>query len=97
MKYDRAVNGEVAVEAASDTIDPYSPDAPRKLFDITKVVGTVYSGGDMDPRHAAFLTIAEDGTDGTFNFPNKDGTLIHVTVKTDLPQERDGHGKVTVG
>lgn len=67
-----------------------TPMEPRKLFDITCVVGSVYAGdSDLTPREAAFLMIARHGNQAgaTFTFPNEDGTLNHITVETSDPDQ----------
>src|ERR1044072_2947703 len=65
---------------------PYDPDQPvdTKLFDITCVVGSVYSGGDEDPYLVAFRMIAQHSQGsgyGEYSFPNLDGDLIHVNIE----------------
>lgn len=69
---------------------PGFPYEPTKLFDITCVIGSVYSGAsDLTPREAAFLMIArlENKAGATFTFPNEDGTLNHITVETSEPAQ----------
>lgn len=53
----------------------------RKLFDITAVIGSVYSGGTMNPRVVAFSLIGEHGAPGEYSFPDEDGTLTVVRVE----------------
>lgn len=60
---------------------------PKKLFDITCTIGSVYSSPDgQDPRAVAFQMIAMHGADGHYTFPNEDGSINHVTVETELPK-----------
>ena len=64
-----------------------NPMAPRKLFDITCTIGSVYQDENgMPARYAAFLLIAEHGADGTYEFPNEDGSINHITVETLSPK-----------
>lgn len=54
---------------------------PYKLFDVTCVIGSVYSGkSDFTPREVAFLMIARAEHSGTYRFPDEDGTIIAVDV-----------------
>jgi len=55
---------------------------PRKLFDVTCVIGSVYDGGQEDPTVVAFRLIAQHKADGTFTFPNADLETVSVTVHT---------------
>jgi hypothetical protein len=55
---------------------------PVPSFDVTCVVGTVAltGNGTMSAQVAAFTLIAEHNAEGTFRFPNEDGTTCVVTV-----------------
>lgn len=57
---------------------------PRKLFDVTCVLGSVYE--DMNsqhtPREAAFNLIAVHNADGVYEFPLENGDILHVVVET---------------
>jgi len=70
--------------AVSDYVGPDDSygHPPRKLFDVTCVIGSVYDGGTEDPTIVAFRMIAEHKADGTFTFPNIDLDTISVTVQT---------------
>jgi hypothetical protein len=51
-------------------------------FDVVCTIGRVEFGtGDMSPYVAAFVLIAEHDANGTFQFPNEDGTITSVTVE----------------
>ena len=71
------------IERVSSTVE-LQPVYPPKLFDITCVIGSVYAGGDMNPKDAAFLTISEYDKDGTFSFPIE-GKVLSLTVETNPP------------
>lgn len=64
---------EAAVE------QPPTDNQPTVLFEVTRIVGAVMSGGEVSPRVAAFMLIAEDG-DGIFSFP-LDGNVVSVKVE----------------
>lgn len=78
--------------------NPYTngPAVPGtvKLFDITCVIGSVYSDpdGSDDPRAVAFLKIEEYTRtlplSAVFSFPNEDGSINHITVETEVPNNR---------
>jgi hypothetical protein len=59
-------------------------DGPRRLFDVTCVLGTVWE--DMDgqhtPREAAFNLIATHNADGHYEFPMENGDICHIIVET---------------
>lgn len=74
-----------APETAPIYTPTYESQGPQKLFDITCVVGSVYTGGDEDPRVVAFHLIGQAGHDGAFSFPDLDGSIIHVEVSTEPP------------
>lgn len=66
---------------------------PRKLFDITCVIGSVYEGdSDFTPRQVAFLMIADHTRDlkdpSTYHFPDEDGNDTSLTVTPALPDNR---------
>ena len=51
-------------------------------FDVVCTIGRVVFGdGEQSPRTVAFGLIAEHGAEGTFTFPNEDGTVCRVTVE----------------
>lgn len=55
---------------------------PRKLFDVTCTIGSVYEGqGDVTPYQAAFLLIARHDAEGQFRFPNDGPGETIVTVE----------------
>lgn len=58
---------------------------PRALFEVTCVIGTVFDSmsGQFTPREAAFNLIATHNAEGTFSFPNENGSICHVTVVTE--------------
>ena len=58
---------------------------PRKLFDVTCVIGSVFEdefGDGTDPRVVAMHLIAEHNSDGAFTFPTEDGGHVSVIVQT---------------
>ena len=64
------------------------PSSPTKLFDITCVIGSVYEGqSEFTPREVAFLMIARHGADGTYTFPNEDGSINSLDVATVNPSK----------
>ena len=71
----------------------YQEEHARPLFDVTvsKVVGTVMSGGTMDPLVAAmeiigqFLAQQDVAPEGTFQFPTEDGLTVSVNITTKDP------------
>jgi hypothetical protein len=68
---------------------PESEPISIHLFDVTAVIGSVYSGGNENPRLVAFRMIAEhtENLEGEcrFTFPNLDGSLNTVTVDRKVP------------
>jgi len=78
-KYDHSEYA--SAEAAVDILNDATVAPENKLFDIVSVIGSVYAGGKLSPRVAAFMIIAEYGADGEFSFPDGDGATISVGVK----------------
>jgi len=78
-------------EPVSYTEQVYQEEHRHKLFDVTQVVGSVYSGGTSDPLVAAMIVIGEALSDlgvapkGTFSFPTEDGLSVTVTIDTRNP------------
>jgi hypothetical protein len=61
-------------------------NAPRKLFEVTCVVGEVWEdlNSQHTPREAAFNLIATHGADGDYTFPLENGDILHVIVETHI-------------
>jgi hypothetical protein len=80
-------------DSAPVDYDYPSDGRPRKLFDITAVIGEVYEDprSGMSPREAAFLQIArytESAVIGTtFSFPNEDGGVNYITIEQTTPDQ----------
>jgi len=72
----------VVPRAWHDETEAVIDTTPRKLFDVTCVIGSVYDGGQEDPTVVAFRLIAQHKADGTFTFPNADLETVSVTVRT---------------
>lgn len=74
----------------SASIDPTAvdrtPNQPRKLFDITCIIGSVYESPDAQftPNQVAFTMIADHvpalGAEVVFTFPDEDGSIINVAI-----------------
>ena len=63
-----------------------APGKPGKLFDVTCVIGAVYTdsifdGEGMTAYEAAFHLIAKHGTDGEFTFPDGGEGICRVTIE----------------
>lgn len=61
---------------------------PPTGFDVTCSIGRVEfnSDSDLSPTQAAFLLIEGHGANGTFRFPNEDGSIAVITVDTETEQ-----------
>lgn len=59
----------------------FNPDG----FDVVCTIGRVVFGqhGEHSPRVAAFMLIAEHGSDGRYEFPDENADTLIVTVETD--------------
>lgn len=76
--------------AAADNWNPTSVNGPqpRKLFDITQTIGSVFEdpSSPFTPNQVAFTMIADwvptatDTPPSTFTFPAEDGNIIEVTI-----------------
>ena len=67
-------------------VDPKAD--PNVLFSITQVIGNVYAdvNGSTPPHVVAFEILGRNGQDGTFYFPNEDGTMVEVTINNFHPE-----------
>jgi hypothetical protein len=84
--YTRVYPGDEEIPTPTPTYDGGHKNVNEKLFDITCIIGSVFSGGDEDPRIVAFRMIGEHNADGEFSFPNEDGSICHVGVYTENPK-----------
>lgn len=70
-------------EAATQQEEPIGP---RKLFDVTTVIGSVFEGGDIHPIVAALQLIgfhianSKEPVGGEFVFPGENGEVYRVAI-----------------